>query len=93
MMRARHQAFLTQQQQGSNKWRLSRWKAKGGRGSTRKKVDGPLAIPGEPSACTQGAADLELCEEGNSAEEFARAVVLVVDIMEEGLFREIVFFL
>lgn len=60
----------------------------------RGKMDDPLAIAGgEPSAGTRGVTDIELCEEGKSKQEFARAVVSVVDIMEDGLFREILLFL
>lgn len=53
----------------------------------------PLAIAGGGSSGgTQGSADIEKCEEGDLNQEFARAVVSVVDIMEEGLFRKIVLY-
>lgn len=57
-------------------------------------VDDPLATAGvEPAALTLGVTDIELCEKGYCDQEFARAVVSVVDIVEEGLFRHIILYL
>ena len=51
---------------------------------------------GDPlrTACSKGGVtDVDICEEGRSNREFARVVVSVVDIQEEGLFRGIVMYL
>ena len=88
MLHARHQAFLAQQQQLPQKtWNawLRRQHPEGTRGIKRVKMDDPLTIAGGGlSARKPGDVDIGLCEEGNSNQKFARVVVLVVDITEEG---------
>lgn len=83
MLQSRHQTHLAEQQQQdsqkSRAWRC-RWKTRYPRRITRVKIYDPLA-------------DIEQCEEGKSNQEFARAVVSVIDIMEEGVFRDIVSYL
>lgn len=108
MLRVRHQIYLAQQHsvsQMSRVW-LCRRNARDPRGITLAKMDDPLVTAGgERSAGTQGVIGIELCEEGNSNQEtarliegnpnseFARAVVSVIGIIEEGLFRHIVLYL
>lgn len=58
-------------------------------------MDDPIATAGgeSSSAATPGVTDSELCEEGSSNWEFARAVVSVVGIVEEGIFRHIILYM
>ena len=100
MLRARHQLYLAHQRRLPQKrWSAWLWRQKlqGTRGVQRAKTADPLAISGESllqDARLMMNVDLGLCEEGlSSSQGFARAVVSVVGINEEELFREIVSFL
>lgn len=104
MLRARHQVFLAQQQQQAPKkprvWLCLR-KAKDLCGITRATMENPLSTAaGEPSTGSRDAdidGDIDIyveqCEEGRSDLEFERAVVSVVGIAEEGLFRHVILYL
>lgn len=93
MLRARHNIFLAQPQQDSQSW-LCKRKLRDLCGITRVTVCDPLATAGdEPAVGTQGTTDIELCEQGTHDQEFHQAVVSVVGIMEEGLFRRITLYL
>eukprot|EP00752_Nemacystus_decipiens_P001712 g1658.t1 len=94
LLRARHQRYLARQEQRSRSWRCRR-KLKHLYGITWAATNDPLDVAGVE--CLVGAKRTEdiaeACEEGYSHQEFARAVISVVGIVEEGLFRDIVSFL
>ena len=100
LLRARHQIYLAHQQRLPQKrWRAWLWRQKlqGTHGDQRTKTADPLAIASESlllDARLMMDVDIGLCEEGlSSSQGFAQAVVSVVGINEEDLFREIVSFL
>lgn len=93
ILRARHQAFLIQQQPpgGSRpRVRLRVCRRPGRCPRVRFRLMGD---PLETKRGSRGMADVDACEEGRSDREFQRIVVSVVDMREEGLFRGIVMYL
>ena len=95
MLRARHQAFLAQQRRQGCQRCYCRRKQKDPCGIKMMVMDGPLSSLGVVSSeGTHGVTTgIELCEEGNFDQAFARAAVSVVVIAEEGLFRSIILYL
>lgn len=92
MMRSRHQGFVTR-----NEGWLARLTSHGRR--TPKLTNADETTTFKPSTtdqidtADQSASDIQELEEGRSKASFVQAVVTVVEIAEEGLFRHIITYL
>lgn len=86
MLRARHRNSLLRSDKGWRLWGATFTERKRGIATT-------TAVTSVQNAHGQSTADVELVEEGRSGWDFGRAVVTVVEIEEEVLFRNIITYL